>query len=95
MSVTELAPVADDFELPPAGRRGLPCSIGTVLDGGVPSGSTGEPLAEGERQRLAGMLADDSVYGSQIAELLRERRGLNVGVQSVGRHRRGLCRCER
>lgn len=95
MSVTELATVADDFELPPPKRRGTPCSVGLVLEGGLPPGSTGEPLTESERRRLGGMLADDSIYGSQIAELLSQKRGIKVGPPSVTRHRAGGCLCER
>lgn len=95
MSVTELASVADDFELPPPKRRGTPCSVGTVLAGGLPPGSTGEPLTEGNRRRLAGMLADPAALGTQIGQLLRERRGLAVPDGSVNRHRAGRCRCER
>lgn len=94
MSVTELASVADDFELPPPKRRGTPCSMGLVLAGALPPGSTGEPLSESERRRLGGMLADDSIYGSQIAELLSQKRGINVNPPSVNRHRAGVCLCE-
>lgn len=95
MSVTELAPVADDdFEVGPPRRRGSSCAIGLVLDGGRPPGSTGDPLPEGERRRLTVMLSDDSIEGAQIARLLTGKRFLKVGADAVNRHRRGACRCE-
>lgn len=93
MSVTELARPADDFEVPPPARRGPACTVGVVLDGGRPPGSTGDELPPGERERLVAMLDDTTIFGSQISELLREKRGLNVGDNAVARHRRGVCRC--
>jgi hypothetical protein len=66
-----------------AGHTGPRCSIGKAL----------QALSESDRTDLLTALAGN--YTSiQIANVL-QRRKLDVGEGSVGRHRRGACRCPR
>lgn len=75
-------------QMAPTGA-GLPCKIGSLLQG--------TQLSEEERKKLAEVL--DVPYGSpgrlpntSIAAALRDE-GFDVGDASVNKHRGGKCRC--
>ena len=64
---------------------GTPCSVGSLL----------RALPDNEAKALEQMLEDAIVWsGAQIYEAVRAE-GLDVGRQSIGRHRRKQCRCFR
>jgi hypothetical protein len=61
---------------------GTPCSVGTALSA----------LPAQERVALQKMLDDRAWSQAAIHQALRDER-INVGQQSIGRHRRRQCRC--
>lgn len=67
-----------------ASRNGVPCWIQSKTGGLTP--------ADAETLRQA--LVDETIMSSTISTWL-ERRGVRVGAQSIARHRRGICRCDR
>jgi hypothetical protein len=77
-------PLADIATAPPK-RSGYDCSVGKLLN-------TLQALDTGEHTALQGMLANpdwssDAIYAACSDE------GYSVARQSIGRHRRGSCRC--
>ncbi len=62
--------------------HGLPCSIGRLLT----------TLNPDDVSTLADCLADDDWTNEMIYQLVTAD-GHDVGRQSIGRHRRGQCRC--
>lgn len=68
----------------PAARRGTPCTVGVVLDG----------LDQDDRAAAIQALADRTRTATSIAEALTSI-GHPVAKQTVQRHRRGECRCDR
>jgi hypothetical protein len=67
---------------PPKVIHGTPCSVGTTLSA----------LPAKEREALQRMLDDRNWTGAMIYEALADE-GIEVGRQSIGRHRRCDCRC--
>jgi len=67
-----------------ASHAGIPCWITT---------KTGSLSAE-DADTLGAALVDESIMSTTISTWL-DRRGIRVGAQSVSRHRRGICRCDR
>lgn len=67
---------------PPRSRQGLPCSVAELL----------ELLPKTESAALRRMLGDRAWTDNAIYEAVVDE-GHTVGRQSVGRHRRGVCRC--
>ena len=78
--------LADRIKQPPAGRQGLPCSIGELL----------ADLPPAEREALETMLGtpdNRSPWSArQIYDALRDE-GHTVGFQTINRHRGRHCRC--
>ena len=70
-------------EIRAAGRESPRCGLGKILDG----------LVEEERQELEEILADPSYANRVIVAVLRSH-GYMIGVDLMGRHRRGDCRCK-
>jgi len=68
---------------PPAKRRGLDCSVGTALT----------TLPESEATALRSMLANRQAWTDRAIFEACRAEGYAVGAQTVGRHRRGECRC--
>lgn len=62
--------------------HGKPCSVGALLD----------TLAATDQSELLSWLDDPSVEHESIWRSLR-KAGHRVGKQTVGRHRRGECKC--
>lgn len=69
---------------PPARNYGMPCSVGTLLDG----------LPTDEADALNTMLAAAAWSASDIFEALKSE-GYDVGRQTIGRHRAKACRCSK
>ena len=67
---------------PPTILHGDPCSVGTLL----------AALPKAEADALRGILADKAWTHESIFDTLIEE-GHEVGRQTIGRHRRGQCRC--
>jgi hypothetical protein len=65
-------------------QRGTPCWVRAKT-----SGLTAEDAAT-----LGQALADSGIMSSTISTWL-DRRGVRVGQQSISRHRRGVCACDR
>ena len=78
--------LSDRVKTPPTRSTGLPCSVRVLLD----------TLKGTELDALVAMLgtpekrdgwSSEAIYDALTAE------GYKVGRQSVGRHRRGRCKC--
>ena len=67
-----------------ASTNGVPCWIRS---------KTGSLSAE-DAATLDDALIDESIMSTTISTWL-DRRGVRVGAQSIARHRRGICRCDR
>jgi len=67
---------------PPTVIHGDPCSVGALL----------ASLPNAEADALRGILADDLWSHSAIYDMLEEE-GHEARRQTIGRHRRGQCRC--
>jgi hypothetical protein len=74
--------LSDRLESTPQRIQGLPCSIGALLD----------RLPENEQGALNSMLHELGWSASRIYDAL-SAEGLEVGRQSIGRHRSRACRC--
>ena len=66
------------------GRKGGQCSAGVLLDS----------LDRTYAAEVLAVMADMSVYSSVIAEILGED-GHTIAPETLNRHRRGRCKCER
>jgi hypothetical protein len=67
---------------PPTIIHGTPCSIATALSA----------LPDEEAKALRRMLEDQRWTAGNVYDALTSE-GIEVGRQSIGRHRRGDCRC--
>lgn len=67
-----------------AAQHGVPCWIRSKTAG----------LSAEDAETLGQALIDDTIMSSTISTWL-DRRGVRVGAQSIARHRRGQCRCDR
>jgi len=67
---------------PPTVVRGKPCSIAVLL----------AALPKAEAEALRGILADGRWVNSAIFDMLG-KEGHEASLQTIGRHRRGHCRC--
>ena len=65
-------------------RNGVPCWITSKTTG----------LSAQDAETLGQALDDDTIMSTTISTWL-DRRGVRVGAQSVSRHRRRVCRCDR
>ena len=81
--------LSDRLSKAPATAAGLPCKIGTLLQGDL--------LPEKDRDMLRQVLetplgAKGRLANTAIAAALREE-GFDVGDAAVNKHRGGKCRC--
>lgn len=76
-----MALTSEDF---PSGnrRQGMPCSVATLL----------ASLDDNDRAVLESVLADLSIGHATIERTLAAKN-MKVGTGTVGKHRRGDCRC--
>ena len=65
-------------------QRGTPCWVRSKTGG----------LSAEDADTLDAALGDSSIMSSTISTWL-DRRGVRVGQQSISRHRRGVCACDR
>jgi len=65
-------------------QRGTPCWVRSKTRG----------LSAEDADTLDAALGDSGIMSSTISTWL-DRRGVRVGQQSIGRHRRGVCACDR
>ena len=66
------------------GRKGGQCTAGQALDSFLPE----------YRAQVTAALADLTIYSSVIASILAED-GYEIAAETLNRHRRGRCKCER
>lgn len=64
--------------------KGPSCSVGMMI----------EKMTEDERSDFRAACEDDMIAGTIIARVLN-RRGYDIKVEALRRHRKGECRCER
>ena len=81
--------LSDRLSKTPASSVGLPCKIGTLLEG--------TSLSETDRDALRKVLdtpvgAKGRLASTAIVSALREE-GYDVGDTAVNKHRRRMCRC--
>lgn len=74
----------DEIKAIPTGLQGPPCRIATVL----------AQLDDGDAADLNTALGDPSIEAKAIWRVLISR-GFDISHQTLGRHRRGDCRCGR
>lgn len=78
--------LADRLANPPKPMHGTPCSVGALL----------EKLAGDERAALETMLGTPEQRSPWSASAVHDAlagEGYTVGLQTIGRHRGGKCRC--
>lgn len=64
--------------------KGPPCSVGVMV----------QQMTKEERADFEAACQDQLIAGSIIARVLI-RRGYDIKVEALRRHRKGECRCER
>lgn len=50
-------------------------------------------MSPADAEDLLKAIADPTIYGSTIAEVVRSKRSIQLSGFSVQRHRRGICSC--
>ena len=78
--------LSDRVTKPPERRTGLPCSVGQLLN----------TLEGDEHEALVAMLGDQEKRDGWPSEAIFDAltaEGHHVGYQTIGRHRRGRCKC--
>lgn len=77
----KLAQVLQGMQAPRIGSR---CSVGALL----------EQIDKGEAQECRQTLADHAIPTSMLTDAINTAYGSKLGKASVGRHRRGDCKCD-
>lgn len=73
----------DEINSEPRIRSGRPCAVRVAIDG----------LKGQDRKDLQSAIDDLLIPGSVIARVL-SKRGIQIGVNSITRHRRKDCTCD-
>lgn len=66
-------------------EHGLPCGVAAVL----------AVLNKKDRDELASALSDPSIQHTTLARAIKDAYGAEVTQNTMGKHRRGDCRCSR